>query len=82
MRTTIRLPDELYARVRECAQQSGTTVTAYIERSLRRSIRDGDQPQPRAAFDFTPMTGDGLQPGVDLDDNSALLDLMDDLDRP
>lgn len=76
MRTTIRLDDDLLARAKRTAAERGTTLTALIEDALRRvlapgSASQGDRP-PLPTF-----RGDGLQPGVDLDDTVALLDLMD-----
>lgn len=80
MRTTIRLPDDLYDQVRRAARSEGVTVTRYIERSLHTALKAGPGKRvPR--FRVDAFQGDGLRPGVDLDDNSALLDLMDADDR-
>lgn len=75
MRTTIRLDDDLLARAKRAAAERGTTLTALIEDALRRVLAresglQGDRP-PLPTF-----RGDGLQPGVDLDDTAALLDVM------
>lgn len=76
MRTTIRLDDDLLTRAKRTAAERGTTLTALIEDALRRVLAPGPGPQgdppPPPTF-----SGDGLQPGVDLDDTAALLDLMD-----
>lgn len=76
MRTTIRLPDELYDKVRQTARAQGLTVTAFIERSLQHSLgaRVGSKPSP---YRVDAFHGSGTQPGVDLDDNDALAELMD-----
>ena len=81
MRTTIRLDDELLTRAKRAAVERGTTLTAVIEDALRRALAPG--PVPVEEVEIPTFRGDGLQPGVDLDDTSSLLDLMDGLDaRP
>jgi len=77
MRTTIRLPDDLYKRVRVMAATEGSTVTSFIEEALRAALVERHGAKTRAAYRVNPFGGDGLQSGVDLDDNSALYDLMD-----
>ena len=79
MRTTIRLDDDLLARAKRAAVERGTTLTALIEDALRRALA----PEPtrtRRPVSLPTFRGDGLQPGVDLDDTSSLLDLMDERD--
>ena len=76
MRTTIRLPDDLLRKAREYAARNGKTLTAVIEEALRRHLA----PLHRADRDRPPLPtygGSGLLPGVDLDDTSALFDLME-----
>ena len=74
MRTTIRLPDELYDQVRRRAMDEGQTVTSFLERALRRALaeHDGDRD-----FVVEPFRGTGTLPGVDLHDNAAILDVME-----
>jgi len=72
MRTTIRLNDQLLAEAKQLAAQTGRTLTAVIEDALREVLARRKQ---------TPRHGSGgLRPGVDLDDNAALRDLMDGYD--
>lgn len=79
MRTTIRLPDDLYQAVRLSATSSGRTVTSFIEEALREAlIRKSQRDQQTATFKVQPLQGDGLRPGVDLADSQALLDVMED----
>lgn len=82
MRTTIMLPDELYRDVKATAAGQGRTVTSFVEEALRTALRVLDEPPPREPYVIRPFGGGGLMPGVDLDDNSALLDLLDADDRP
>jgi hypothetical protein len=76
MRTTIHLPDDLLAQAKRAALESGTTLTAVIEDALRERLarREERSSQP---VRVTTFGGSGLQPGVDLDDSAALLDLME-----
>ena len=77
MRTTVRLPDELYARVRRASEQSGETVTSYLERALRAALDRPSALEREAPYRVEAFSGNGLKPGVDLDDSAALLDVMD-----
>jgi len=82
MRTTINLPDELIQRAKKAALEADTTLTEIIENALRESLARRSQKKPRGEFKLTTSGQGGLQPGVNLDDTSALLDLMDGLDDP
>lgn len=77
MRTTIRLPDDLYRQVRLTAAGEGATVTAFIEDALRAALTRREQVRSSAPYQVQPFDGHGPQSGVDLDDNAALLDLID-----
>jgi predicted transcriptional regulator len=79
MRTTIRLDDDLLVRAKRAAVERGTTLTALIEEALRRALAP-DVPEPRRPLALPTFRGDGLQPGVDLDDTASLLDLMEERD--
>lgn len=77
VRTTIRLPHDLYTRVKVMAASQDATVTSVIEDALRSALARHEQAPSRTPYRVAPLQGNGLQPGVDLDDNAALLDLMD-----
>jgi len=79
MRTTIRLDDDLLRRAKREALERGTTLTAVIEDALRRALAPTGSGR-REPFRLQTFLGDGVQPGVDLDDSAALLDLMDEHD--
>jgi hypothetical protein len=82
MRTTIRLDDQLLAEAKELAARTGRTLTAVISDALREALARSSEPRPRAPFKLVTFSGDGLRPGVDLDDSAALLDLMESDDDP
>jgi hypothetical protein len=75
VRTTIRLPDDLYGEVRRRALETSSTVTSVIENALRAALADRDQ--SAQTFVVEPFAGTGTRPGVDLADSAALLDAME-----
>lgn len=77
MRTTIRLDDELLTAVKQLANERGQTMTAVIEDALREVIARREQAGAKTAVALITVGGQGLQPGVDLDDSASLLDLME-----
>ena len=80
MRTTVRLEDSLLIEVKKLAAESNTTLTAIIDEALREKLARRQQPKPRRKIRFTTFKGNGLRPGVDLDNTAALLDIMEDFD--
>jgi len=77
MRTTINLPDDLLARLKRLAAESGTTVTALIQDALREALARRRRTPRADPVELTTFGAGGLQPGVDLDDSAALLDLTE-----
>jgi hypothetical protein len=79
MRTTINIDDTLLAEAKQVAARTGRSLTDVVEDALRESLHRRHRPARRAVE--LPVFGEeGLQPGVDLDDSAALLDLMDEDD--
>ena len=78
MRTTIRLDDDLLSQIKQIAARSDRTLTAVIEDALREMLARQHRRGLRTSFNLTTVSGQGLQPGIDLDDSAALLDLMED----
>lgn len=77
MRTTISIDDHLLDAVRRRAAELHKTVSQVIEDSVRASLLR-HQDDERAEFRVRAFSGGGYRPGVDLDDNAALLELMDE----
>ena len=77
MRTTVRLNENLLANAKRAAAESGLSLTGLIEDSLRESLGRRKHSAPKRRVRLTTFRGYGLLPGVDLDNTSALLDLMD-----
>jgi hypothetical protein len=81
MRTTIRLEEGLLREAKRVAAQRGQTLTAVIEDALRESFARRRSAQSASRVVLPVSRGGGrLQPGVDLDDSAALLDLMESHD--
>ena len=82
MRTTVRLDDELLAEVKRLAARRGMTLTAVLDEALREMLARRAQGGPARPPKLPSFKGRGLQPGVDLDDSAALLELMESADDP
>lgn len=76
MRTTVRLPPGLMAQVKKLARETGRSMTQVIEDALRVAV-GRTAGAVRRPVTIVTVSGDGLQPGVDLDNSAALLDLME-----
>ena len=61
------------------ARRRGETLTALIEEGLRRELArsNAPAPRPRVELPVSDSTG-GLRPGVDLSNNAALLEIMEE----
>lgn len=78
MRTTLRLDDSLLSDAKRLAAEEKTTLTAIMDSALREWImRQRARQETRTTVSLPVFHGRGLQPGVDLDDSAALLDLME-----
>jgi Arc/MetJ family transcription regulator len=80
MRTTIRLDDQLLADAKKLAIDTDRTLTQVVEDALRVALVQHEAKQ-RKSIKLHTCGGNGLQPGVDLSNNVAILDLMDEYDR-
>ena len=80
MRTTINLPDDLILQAKKAALDADTTLTEIIANALRESLSRAARKGGRKEFKVITYGEGGTFPGVDLDDTSALFDLMDGID--
>ncbi len=80
MRTTIDLDDQVLREAKRVAQEKGVTLTSFIDDALReRLARRGTPAKPEERFRLHTFKGNGLQPGIDLDNSAGLRDVMDGL---
>jgi predicted transcriptional regulator len=76
VRTTISIDEHLLDQVRQVAAARRQTVSQVIEESVRASLlRRGAE--SREPVELRTFHAGGYQAGVDLDDNAAMLELMD-----
>jgi hypothetical protein len=76
MRTTIRLDDQLLKEAKGVAAASGRSLTELVEDALRETLARRLAGGKRKRVGLRTFRGQGLRPGVDLDDSASLLDLM------
>ena len=77
MRTTVRLDEHLLREAKKYAAESGRTLTSLIEDALREAIARHRPPATRKPVRLRTVKGNGLHPGVDLDDSTSLRELME-----
>jgi hypothetical protein len=80
MRTTVRINDDLLKEAKAVAAATDRTLTELVEDSLRETLARRRSAGGCERISLPTFKGSGLQPGVDLDDSAALLDLMEQHD--
>ena len=73
----MRLDDHLLAEAKKYAIETGRTLTSVLEDALRETLARRPPRAQRKPIRLKTVKGDGVRPGVDLDDAAALLDLME-----
>jgi hypothetical protein len=77
MRTTITIDDELLAEAKAAAAKSGRTLNAVVEDALREALARRQEQRPTLPIPTFPGRG-WVRPGVNIDSNAELQDLMDE----
>ena len=77
MRTTVRLDERLLAEAKKLAAESGRTLTSLLEDALRETLARRRTRARAKPVRLKTVKGNGVRPGVDLDDSASLLDLME-----
>ena len=74
----MRLPDDLVRRAKRKAAAEGRSLTALIEEGLRRVLNERRSASSAERI-MPPVSKEkgGLQPGIDLNDTAALIELED-----
>ena len=80
-RTTVRLDDHLLSQLKQLAAKTHRTLAAVIEDALRETLARRDRHNKKLTKLIT-YGGSGLQPGVDIENSAALLDIMEAPDDP
>lgn len=76
MRTTLDINDRLMAEAKRLAARRGLSFKALVEEALCHRLH-ARADSPRVPVALPTYSGHGLQPGVDLNDGAALLEVMD-----
>jgi hypothetical protein len=76
VRTTIRIDDEVYRRVKQVADRTDRTIGQVIEDAIQLAFRP--TPSDEAVRDLPIYGGSGLMPGVDLASNRSIREAMDE----
>lgn len=77
MKTTMNLPDSLFAEVKRRASAENRTVTSFVEQALRVALESGSAGRPVHPL---PTWRGGSSGGhlVDLDDRDAVWRVLDE----
>jgi hypothetical protein len=78
MRTVITLDDDLHRRAKAYAARHGTTLASLVAVALRARLAR-TPPSTRPAVSLPTFKGQGLAPGLSLDDTKTIHDAMDGL---
>jgi len=78
MRTTVRLDDALARKAKLHAVEQGITFTQLIDEALRERLAVRPRAKKAGPFRLRSYGKGGIRPGVDLDDNRSVRDLMDE----
>ena len=76
MRTTIRIDDEVYRRVKQAADESDRTIGQVIEDAVQLALRPTGSDTPITVLPV--FGGSGVMPGVDLTSNRSVAEAMDE----
>jgi hypothetical protein len=76
VRTTIRLSDSVLREAKRYAAEHGATLNSLVEQSLRERLSGTSRKVSAPRVVLNTFRGNGLRPGVDLDDTAGLLDRM------
>ena len=67
----------LLKAAKQAALEQNITLTRLIEEALQEKLSGPHRPPRERSFQLVTVGGQGLQPGVDLDDSAALLEAME-----
>jgi hypothetical protein len=79
----LTLDDRLMARIRRIAAETNRTISEVIDEALRETLaRRSARSKSGRRVRLPTVKGGRLRPGVDLDDTSGLVDLMEERNGP
>jgi hypothetical protein len=81
MKITINLLYDLILRAKKAARETHTSLAKYTADATRVALDKRRRRVLRREFKIVASGKGGLMPGVNLDNTSALLDIMDGIDK-
>jgi plasmid stability protein len=78
MRTTLNINETLLQRLKVAAADSGHTLSELTEEAIRAYLTPGKSDHLKPVKLPTSGRDLGLRPGVDLDSNASLAEMMDE----
>lgn len=76
MKTTIDIADAVLNEARQIASRDGTTVRALVEEGLREAIARRSGRKTAFRLRDASFHGNGVRPGVDLSDWTAIAEII------
>jgi plasmid stability protein len=77
VRTTIQLDDEVFRAFKQRAAEHGTSLAHEIEEALRSELAARVEVAKSEPYEVPIFRGAAPMPGVDLNSNAALADILD-----
>ena len=78
MRTTVSIEDEVLARAKANALKRKCSLSELVNEALLQSFSTETRSRSNTPVRLTTVKGSGLAPGIQLNDNAALLDWMEE----
>ena len=77
MRTTILIKETLLQEAKKMALEKHISLSAFIEEVLQEKLLQLQNHKEKKPVKIITFKGNGLQPGVDLDNTASLLEIME-----
>ncbi len=77
MRTTIRINDALLLQLKKIVLENNKTLSDIVEEALIEKLARLNAMENVEPVKLVTFKGNGLQPGIDLDDSASLLEMME-----
>ncbi|MCH9698549.1 MAG: DUF2191 domain-containing protein [Gammaproteobacteria bacterium] len=78
MRTTLNIDDQILTMAKHRAIEEGIPLTRVVENALRDAFLSTEE--KKSEIHLLTVNGAGVRPGIDLDNTSSLLDIMEELE--
>jgi hypothetical protein len=78
MRTTVRLSNEILTTAKQEAASRHISLTKLIEEALQEKLYIRNRHPIKRKVNLITVDGNGLKPGVDIDDSEALLEVLEE----